>query len=84
MTEEFRDKIIGSKIKAIRPMTAEEIETIYGNDLSAWRKPFIIELDSGIEINAQADEENNSPGVFAFFDKNTGKEANDWDFVKEA
>ena len=77
------EKVVGAKITKVRFMTEDEIETIYG-DSDTSRSPVIIELDSGIEINAQSDEENNDSGVFAFFDTKSGAEAYDWDLAKSA
>jgi hypothetical protein len=77
----LKKTIIGAKVKAIRFMTDEEGETIYG-DAPEYSKPIIIELDTGVEINALCDEEGNGPGVMAFFNKYTGTEAYDWDLAK--
>lgn len=74
------DMLVGAKISKVRRMTEEEVETIYGDD--SYGKPLIIELDNGVQINAQADEENNGPGVFAFFCSKTGAEAYEWDIVE--
>lgn len=80
--EKIRSKIIGAKIAEIRRMTPTEENTLYrGCDHTS--TPYMIILSTGVEINAQQDEENNGPGVFAFFDPKTGTEARDWDLVRK-
>ena len=81
-TSDHFKKLIGAKITKIRPMTEEEIETIYGDDFITGT-PVIIETNNGIHISAQSDEENNAPGVLTFFDSLTGADAQDWQLTEE-
>ena len=60
--KEQENNLVGKTIKALRPMTPEELET-EGWDDGRRGVPVAIELDDGTVIYPARDEEGNGPGV---------------------
>lgn len=54
---------IGKTIKAIRPMTAAELENEGWTGLTRGYAPVVIEFSDGSKIYASQDEEGNGPGA---------------------
>jgi hypothetical protein len=75
--------LIGKKIKAIRKMTDMDMEAAGWDPDEVTTVPVLIELDNGVVIYAQTDEENNGAGVWVAVHEETENMAYMFDFIKE-
>lgn len=69
LVSEVLKNIVGQKIKAVRKLTNEEINNIGWDHCST--TPIVIELESGFQIYAQQDDENNGPGTMVLYHPKT-------------
>lgn len=66
---EVLKNIIGQKVKTVRKLTDEEIRAAGWDHCST--TPMVIELESGFQIYAQQDDENNGPGTMVLYQPET-------------
>jgi len=71
MTKVAKSPYVGQKIKAIRPMTEDELRKEGWLDLN-YPAPSAIELSNGIVLYPSQDEEGNGPGALFGNDPKTG------------
>lgn len=62
-----KNLIVGRKIREIRPMSRQEIDSNHWT-LAQGEYPVVIELDSGLQLIPVTDAEGNGPGVLFIHD----------------
>lgn len=68
---EVLKNVVGQKVKAVRKLTDEEIKAVGWDHCST--TPVVIELESGFQIYAQQDDENNGPGTLVLYQPKTDR-----------
>ena len=72
--------LLGAKVSKIRIMSSKEAWEAFGDEFS--EKPVVIEFDNGVQVYAQADAENNGPGVWVAYDPKTDNLSYMWEYTK--